>query len=252
MSLADLPPGQHADRVRNHWWWRPGWRVGRRFYAFHVTFENQPELYRLADSYRSALGTAPALTLIPDRWLHLTMQGIGFTDEVADDTLAAIIDEARGRLARLSPVDVQFGEVVVADEAIVMPATPAEAVNRLRTTTRAAVGQILGDANVPEDSHRFRPHVSVAYLTTEGPAEPYVRAVAVTEPMAAAVRITHVDVIDMHRDRQMYEWSPIARLPLLGPAHSNTSAIPTEETQMTQTAIRADVNGLDYEMPVED
>ncbi|WP_329014977.1 2'-5' RNA ligase family protein [Micromonospora rifamycinica] len=226
MALVDLPPGQHATRVRNHWWWRPGWRVGRRFYAFHVTFENQPELYRLADSYRSALSAAPALTLIPDRWLHLTMQGIGFTDEVADETLAAIVDEARGQFAHLSPIDVQFSEVVVADEAIVMPATPAAAVNRLRTTTRAALGQVLGDANVPEDPHRFRPHVSVAYLTTDGPAKPYLRAVAATEPAPATIRVAHVEVIEMHRDREMYEWSLVARLPLQGSARNHSSVIP--------------------------
>ncbi|MEV6800153.1 2'-5' RNA ligase family protein [Micromonospora rifamycinica] len=230
MALADLPPGQHADRVRNHWWWRPGWRVGRRFYAFHVTFENQPELYRLADSYRSALSAAPALTLIPDRWLHLTMQGIGFTDEVADETLVAIIDEARGQLARLSPIDVQFSEVIVADEAIAMPATPTAAVNRLRTTTRAAIGHVLGDANVPEDPHRFRPHVSVAYLTTEGPAEPYLRAVAATKLAPATIRVAHVEVIEMHRDGQMYEWSLVARLPLQGSPRNHPPVISPKAT----------------------
>ncbi|WP_328342791.1 2'-5' RNA ligase family protein [Micromonospora sp. NBC_00421] len=250
MALVDLPPGQHADRVRNHWWWRPGWRVGRRFYAFHVTFENQHELYRLADSYRSALSAAPALTLIPDRWLHLTMQGIGFTDEVADERLAAIIDEARGQLARLSPIDVQFSEVVVADEAIVMPATPAEAVHRLRTTTRAAIGHVLGDTNVPEDPLRFRPHVSVAYLTSEGSAEPYVQAVAATQPRPAAVRITHVDVIDMHRDRQMYEWSLITGLPLEGSTRTHTSEFgPGHPDDAAAHAGRRE--RLDHGIPVE-
>ncbi|MEV4841782.1 2'-5' RNA ligase family protein [Micromonospora matsumotoense] len=249
MALADLPPGQHADRVRDHWWWRPGWRVGRRFYAFHITFEDQPELYRLADSYRSALSAAPSLTLIPDRWLHLTMQGIGFTDEVPDETLAAIIEEARQQLSGRSPVNVQFGEVIVADEAIVMPAMPAEAVQQLRTTTRAALGQVLGDENLPEDPHRYRPHVSIAYLTTDGPAGPYVQAVKAIEPRPAAVRITHVDVIEMHRDQQMYEWSLIARLPLQDSARHRTFAIPTEDTRIV---IRADVNGLDHGKPVED
>ena len=115
MALADLAPGQHADHVRDHWWWRPGWRVGRRFYAFHVTFEDQPNLYRLADTYRSALLAAPPVTLIPDQWLHLTMQGIGFTDETTDETLAAIIKEAGEELAQMPTVDVQFGDIVVAD-----------------------------------------------------------------------------------------------------------------------------------------
>ena len=225
----------------------PGGASAGDFYAFHITFEDQPELYRLADSYRSALSAAPSLTLIPDQWLHLTMQGIGFTDEVADETLAAIIEKARRQLAGRRPVDVQFGEVIVADEAIVMPATPAEAVQQLRTTTRTALGHVLGDHTVPEDPRRYRPHVSVAYLATDGPAGPYVQAVKATEPRPAAVRITHVDVIEMHRDRQMYEWSLIARLPLQGSARHHTFT----DTLIARTVIRADGNGLNYGKPVE-
>ncbi|MBM0255647.1 hypothetical protein [Micromonospora sp. 4G55] len=68
-----------------------------------MTFEDQPELYRLADSYRSALTAAPPATLIPDQWLHLTMQGIGFTDETSGARLAAIIEEAGEQLARDCP-----------------------------------------------------------------------------------------------------------------------------------------------------
>ncbi|MGN9779716.1 2'-5' RNA ligase family protein [Micromonospora sp. H33] len=214
MALADLAPGQHADQVHDHWWWRPGWRVGRRFYAFHVTFEGQPDLYRLADTYRSALNVAPPVTLIPDEWLHLTMQGIGFTDETTDETLAAIIKEAGAQLARLPAVDVRFGEIVVADEAIVMPATPAEPVQQLRAATQTAIGRVLGEDQIPENHHRYRPHVSVAYLTTDGPAEPYIHAVDHIKPEHATVRIRHVDVIEMHRDRRMYEWSVVSRLPL--------------------------------------
>ncbi|MGK5522276.1 2'-5' RNA ligase family protein [Micromonospora sp. URMC 107] len=214
MSFADLAPGQHADHVRDHWWWRPGWRVGRRFYAFHVTFENQPELYRLVDSYRSALAAAPTATLIPDQWLHLTMQGIGFTDETSDATLAAIIEEAGKQLAQLPAVAVEFGEIVVADEAIVMPALPAEPVQRLRAATRTAIGHVVGEDQVPEDPNRYRPHVSVAYLTADGPAEPYVRAVQSIAPQPVPVTIRHVDLIEMHRDQRMYVWQRVAQLKL--------------------------------------
>jgi hypothetical protein len=27
------------DRMISHWWLRPGWRVGRAFYTWHVTFD---------------------------------------------------------------------------------------------------------------------------------------------------------------------------------------------------------------------
>ncbi|MEU7172815.1 2'-5' RNA ligase family protein [Micromonospora tulbaghiae] len=179
-----------------------------------MTFEDQPELYRLADSYRSALTAAPPATLIPDQWLHLTMQGIGFTDETNDETLAAITKGADYQLKQLPAVDVQFGEIVIADEAIALPATPAEPVQQLRAATRTAIGRVLGEDHVPEDPRRYRPHVSIAYLAADGLAEPYIRAVETIEPEPANVRITHVDLIEMHRDRHMYEWEVVCRLPL--------------------------------------
>ncbi|HEX6074570.1 MAG TPA: hypothetical protein VFZ32_04810 [Micromonosporaceae bacterium] len=74
-------PTDTVEGLRNHWWWRPGWREGRHFYACHLTFDNAPDLHRLADRYQQALRPFAGLDLIPRRWLHLTMQGIGFTDE---------------------------------------------------------------------------------------------------------------------------------------------------------------------------
>ncbi|MEV4362688.1 hypothetical protein [Nonomuraea sp. NPDC049625] len=34
--------------TRGHWWWRPGWRVGRSFYTWHILVEDQPELHAFA------------------------------------------------------------------------------------------------------------------------------------------------------------------------------------------------------------
>ncbi|WP_200208391.1 hypothetical protein [Micromonospora coerulea] len=55
--------------------------------------------------------------------------------------------------------------------------------------------------------------MSVAYLTADGRAEPYIRAVEGVKPEPAIVRISHVDLIEMHRDRRMYEWQTKVRLP---------------------------------------
>ncbi|MCX4471947.1 hypothetical protein C5N14_26210 [Micromonospora sp. MW-13] len=215
MSLVDLAPGQHADEVRNHWWWRPGWRVGRRFYAFHITFEYQQQLCDTATAYRTALAGMPSLTLIPDRWLHLTMQGVGFADELALDVVQDIADEARSLLAALPAFQVEFGPIVVADEAILMPAEPAERIHGLRHLTRQAIGRVLGPDEVGEDPDRFRPHVSVAYLTAGGPALPYIEATSRAEIQPTHVAIRQVDLIEMHRDHQMYEWRTVAALPLM-------------------------------------
>jgi hypothetical protein len=57
----------HPETMRNHGWFRPGWSVGRRFHTWHLTFEGQEDVHRLAVEYRSALGLlGEVLTPIPD------------------------------------------------------------------------------------------------------------------------------------------------------------------------------------------
>jgi len=89
----------HALTVRDHWWWRPGWRIGRRFYTFHVIFDadevwGADELRLLMSEYRQSLAGMAGLDLIPDEWLHLTVQGVGFTDEVGAADIDAILGAA--------------------------------------------------------------------------------------------------------------------------------------------------------------
>jgi len=63
------------ERMRDHWWWRLGWRTGRSMYTWHVTFDDQPQLHELVGSYQTALAPLPGLDLIPVRWLHLYHAG---------------------------------------------------------------------------------------------------------------------------------------------------------------------------------
>ena len=49
------------------------------------------------------LRDVPGLDLVPGPWLHLTMQDVGFSDEVSGGDLAAITAAARSRLAAVPP-----------------------------------------------------------------------------------------------------------------------------------------------------
>ena len=57
-----------VEEVRDHWWTRPGWRPGRVFYTWHLTFGRGDELHRLVQEYQSVLTTAPSLNLVPLEW----------------------------------------------------------------------------------------------------------------------------------------------------------------------------------------
>lgn len=200
--------------MQNHWWWRPGWRQGRSFYAFHITFEDQPELHRLAQAHRAALADFATVTLVPDRWLHMTMQGLGFTDEIPAAAVCAVVAEARRTLADIPAPEITFRDVVVADEAIALPAEPDGPVRDVRTAIREAIGAILGHDTVSEDPQRYRPHLSLAYINADGPALPYIHATAAVQANAVRLRLRHVDLIELNRDHRMYEWNTITRLSL--------------------------------------
>lgn len=205
----------HPESMRTHWWWRPGWREGRRFYTWHLTFDGQDDVHRLAADYRAALAPLgpDVLTLIPDQWLHLTMQGIGFVDEVPKATVDSIVAAARQHLAAVRAFDMTLGPDAVLDqEAVLLSAQPAEPVHEVRNAIRAAIGDIVEE--VPEQANGFRPHVSVAYSAGDGPAEPVVQALDPTTFTPARLRITSAELIVLGRDNLMYEWTSYAAVPL--------------------------------------
>ncbi|HEY6787214.1 MAG TPA: 2'-5' RNA ligase family protein [Trebonia sp.] len=205
--------------MRNHWWWRPGMRPGRRVDTFYVTLGGLPAARELAASARQRLGGLPGLDLVPDEWLHLTMQEIGFSDEVTGTDVAAIIAAASDGLAALAPATVTIGQPTVVGEGIICLVTPAGALGPARNAVRAAISDVRGPDRVPDSAEwtRWSPHMSLGYANADGPAEPFETALDGCTDVAT-VTVGAVDLIRFGRDRQMYEWETIARLPLGGSA----------------------------------
>jgi 2'-5' RNA ligase len=200
--------------MRDHWWWRPGWKTGRSFYTFHVTFADQPGAQRLVADYAPVLEKLPQLDPVPSRWLHLTLQDIGFTDEVADDDVDRIVRAARRRCAELEPFTVTIGPAHVDPETIQMPARPLEPLARLRLAIRAAIGDVWRHDNVPEPEAGFRAHVSLGYSNTAGPTDPVAQALDAHGGYTGEVTVSSVSLINLNRDRKAYEWTDVASVPL--------------------------------------
>jgi 2'-5' RNA ligase len=201
-------------------------RPGRRVVTFYVTLGGVPTACELAASARQRLAGLPGLDLVPDEWLHLTVQEVGFGDEVTGSDLAAIIAAATDGLAALAPVTVTIGRPTVAGEGIICLVTPAAALGPARDAVRAAIGDVRGPDRVPDSAEwgRWSPHVSLGYANADGPAEPLEAALdGFTD--VATVTVEAVDLIRFGRDRQMYEWETITRLPL-GAAADQADAQP--------------------------
>jgi 2'-5' RNA ligase len=205
--------------MRDHWWWRPGWILGRSFYTWHITFADQPGARELLTGYAPALAQLPMLDPVPLRWLHLTLQGIGFTDEVADTDVDRIVTAARARCAQLAPFTVTIGPAHLDPETIQMPARPVEPLAELRRAIRAAIGDVWGEHNVPEPEDGFHPHVSLGYSNSAGPADMLAEALKVQSPLMAGVGVSAVSLINLNRDNKAYMWSDVAMVSLGRPEH---------------------------------
>jgi hypothetical protein len=203
-----------VSQVAYHWWWRPGWRVGRRFYTVHATFAGVPAVQALAAKARDRLSGLPGLDLIPGQWLHLTMQGVGFADEVGNADLSAIITAAKSRLAVVPPATVAIGPPVIAGEGVTCWASPPRALDPVRDAVRAGIAEVWGLERVPEAAE-WSAHVSVAYASADGPGEPIEAALGGLADVAETT-IGAVDLIRLSRDNRLYEWETITRLPLSG------------------------------------
>ncbi|MFF3867125.1 2'-5' RNA ligase family protein [Micromonospora sp. NPDC001898] len=152
---------QDLQTLIKHWYWRPGWHPGRHFYTWHLTFQHQAALHDHVIDLQQQLALLPGLDLVPLDGLHLTTQGVGFTDEVSDSDLQAMIAEARYRCGRLPPLQLSLGPVDPDAEGIGLLVRPWAAVERVRDAVRASIAAVW--PVVPEPADGFRPHITIAY-----------------------------------------------------------------------------------------
>ena len=202
-----------VDSVRNHWWWRPDWPAGRPLYACHLTLDDQPELRDLIRHYQDALAHLGGLDLIPPGSLHLTMQRVGFLDEVSPAELNSVAEQIADRLRDAPAPVVTFHEPTVREEAVFLRALPAEPVDTLRLAVHQAIAAVLGP-RVPPPREPYLPHVSVAYVNSDGPAQPLFGALSGVHQAPVTVTFRVAPILTFHRNRQMYEWTSARPIPI--------------------------------------
>ncbi|MEJ3651378.1 2'-5' RNA ligase family protein [Actinomycetes bacterium KLBMP 9759] len=207
----------HDDRLTDHWWPRPGRPPGRLVLTWHLTFENATELHRAATAYQAAVAELPLLRPIPPQWLHVTLQSVGYADEVEAGTVVDVVDAVRKQLAAVPAFTVRLRRPVVYGEAAVLQLEPPEPVGDVLGAVRAGIEAVLGP--LPERTRPFHPHVSIAYSGGEGESAPYVEALAAVDPGPVEIEITQVSLIRQERllaPHWFYRWDTEAVAALRG------------------------------------
>ncbi|MGW0192010.1 2'-5' RNA ligase family protein [Nonomuraea sp. NPDC003201] len=209
---------ENVDDVRSHWWPRQGWRPGRLIYTWHLTFEHAPQLHQLAERYQSVLSTIDGHNPIPAQWLHLTVQSVGFVDQVSDELLDDVTEAVGLRLRQLAPVYLNFHRPTVIGEAVVLTPAPAEPLHQIWREIRNGIAEVTGGApTAAEQAKGFRPHVSLTYFNTPGPAKPYINVLDTTEADPVDVKVDQVALIVQNRVLEpewLYRWNTRTTVPL--------------------------------------
>jgi 2'-5' RNA ligase len=199
---------QQLPHLTTHWYWRPGWREDRRAYTWHLTFADQPDLHALVAILQREL-PAERLDLVPLPGLHLTVQGVGFTDEVTDHDLHAIINATRQRLADLSAFNLAVGPVDADAEGVGLLISPWAPVEGVRHAIRDAIATVW--PTVPEPAEGFRPHITIAYSGAPALTGPIrTRLAHLRERPPVTVNIRAASLIELRRDHREYRWETIA------------------------------------------
>lgn len=205
----DVRAAQGVSHTRNHWNWQPGWGVGTRYYAWHLTFEHCHEVFLLAERLRPALAHSAVQDVVPDAWLHLTMTGIGFADDVSQHQLDQIRDLVFAQLPDITDGVLTLDAVQVDADGVVLLARPDGWLLELLGVQRRAVEKVVG----PVDWDYFRPHVSLSYCNGGQPVERLVADLAQSAPPQPSLVVSRprITLLELNRDSRQYQWRVLAQ-----------------------------------------
>lgn len=204
------------DYLINHWE-RSGWRPGRRSYHWMMCLGESEAVHKLANGCQAALGHIPTLDLVPAKGLHLTVQKVGFTDEVPAAQLDQIVAAAQRRLVVITPISLRVGPLAGSAGAVRFSAGPHPPVRNVRLALRQALAEVRGELAVPARATEFVPHVSIAYNNTPTDAAPIIDLVATLRSVApVTTAIPSVDLVELRREHRSYAWDVLATATLGG------------------------------------
>jgi 2'-5' RNA ligase len=183
-----------------------------------MTFPGESALHRTVRRYQDAIRHVPGLDLIDLRWLHLTLQGIAFVDEIEQ----ADVDEIRRRFATAMPGAGLPGAVsalppVIDHDAVSMTLRPADGLIALRAELATTIRAVLGDRTLyrlPEPVGGFRPHISIAYANRDLPGAEITARLAWVAREPVELNLSHLSFLQLRRRQPRWVWSVEHRVPL--------------------------------------
>lgn len=201
-------------QMANHWWQRPGRYPGRYLYQWHLAFHDQPKVRQLAEKAQVRLEDQAGLDMVAPRLLHLTTYIVGFVDEIAPQSVEAMIEGARQRLALVPPIQVTVGKIGYHPQAVSLLVKPLGALNPILDAVREATEGAGCHGHI--DTDPWVPHISVAYSHASGPAAPIIDALGRSLP-ETEITVRSISLVSQTQVDRSWQWEPVAEVFLTGP-----------------------------------
>jgi 2'-5' RNA ligase len=207
--------GPGRARLRDHGQWRPDWTVGRVGLLWFLTFEGQAALTDWQDDARALLEGSHWLHAVPTPWLHLTLTGLGFADELEPDEVTDVVVAARAGLDGFALPELRLGPVTGMEDSLVLGAAPVPELERLAALLRKAREDVLGP-RADDDTSGYPPHVTVGYARADCDQDEAVGPLGHLASDLVATRATALTLAAATRHRHHYEWTVTDSVRLAG------------------------------------
>jgi 2'-5' RNA ligase len=202
----------------NHWVDKPEWARDRRLWAFYLTFGLDPAVHEFAAAHQSNLRSLPGLDMVDPPWLHLTVQGVAFTDQVDDETLDRLSTAVAEQLVAEPGITLRLGRPFPDDDAIVIGVDADPPLEFLRDRLRMVASQTLERGELyalPEPAGGFAPHITIAYVNAAAPLVSDVNdRLAAVGPAELVVQAHHLSLLRLRREPTRWSWDHETRIPL--------------------------------------
>ncbi len=200
-----------VSRMVNHWE-RPGWRPGRMAYYWYLGFGDQPEVRTLAGRCQDVIA-APHFDLVDAAELHMTLERVGFAEDIDAARIRTVQRSAARLLAGFGTLDITVGPLAGSTGALSFSIEPRNRIGELRSLLVLA----NRESGIPVDGEEqaFRPHVGIAYCNRSTDARPIIAQVETLRTLPTVnVRNSEALLVALTRNERSYSWTPVHRIPL--------------------------------------
>lgn len=190
------------------------WKNGGPYPHVLVLLSDYPEFRAYARAHHELLAEyGERLGVIPEEWLHSTVQGIHHT--VDNDQMDQLRQALANKMRDVKPFPVQLGPVWPGITAVTVAVYPEDGMAALNDRVRAAADDVPG-ISLRKREQRFWAHASLSYVRQDFDSDPLNRALRALRPPRADITIDRVHLVNQyqHPDKGYYTWDVVEELPL--------------------------------------